>query len=820
VAQLTGDDQGFHSVTWSPDGTHLAAASDSGEIFVWDWQQNELLGHWQAHPRAIRSLAWSPDGNWLASGSEDHVIRIWRADTGELTQELLGHTHFVTAVRWDHNSAILASVSNDQTLRLWSAKDGRQLRVLRGHTDQIACLDWNANDETLVSAGLDHELKLWDATTELESFTYRGHAGAQSCAAVRFGPRSNRIASVAADHAIHIWEPDTGSRLHELTGHTAAVTSITWHPSGDKLVSSSADGTIWIWNTRSGVPMQKVMKSPSGIMAIAFDHAGKYLAAAAGDGTCFVLDAETLKELAAVKEHRGSVRTVTWHPTAPLLATGGDDREIVFWNVEENKLHGQLTSDAAVLSLDWSPDGKQLASGGDDFKVVIWDLARKEPHLQLLGHSDLVKAVSWSTDGLRLATSSVDGTLRIWDTEVGAEAMTLRGHDKAIDDVDWGSDGMRLASASEDATVRIWNAFTGYEDQRSKDLLPVLNRRIQENPGNVTDLELRRRLLLYHGMVDEARQDRQRIIELYDHQIENDHFLEGVAEKLSAILLESDDEWQVIVPDEAKSQEGATLIPQPDQSIIVEGFNPDWDKYTVTGTVHGKRVTAVRLEAIPDPRLPGGGSGRFSGTGNFHLSEIRARGLLSSNLSPAELYFLRAVADFSSSQSPVENAIDDDLATTWDIWPSQTDRHIAVFELGEPWELLAEDRASLEVTLEFHHPFWMSHNLGRFRISVTESPRPVLREQLRVSLASSRIDGRVRLAGAYYLAGEVLKAEQLLASVPDETEGDNGYAVVLRALISRELDREDAPQLRRDASEWIRLRSTREGRAVPLQLPE
>ena len=48
---------------------------------------------------------------------------------------------------------------------------------------------------------------------------------------------------------------------------------------------------------------------------------------------------------------------------------------------------------------------------------------------------------------------------------------------------------------------------------------------------------------------------------------------------------------------------------------------PDRDVYTVVARPGLNRIIAIRLEALPDPSLPGGGPGRHPGEGNFDLNE-------------------------------------------------------------------------------------------------------------------------------------------------------------------------------------------------------
>ena len=79
--------------------------------------------------------------------------------------------------------------------------------------------------------------------------------------------------------------------------------------------------------------------------------------------------------------------------------------------------------------------------------------------------------------------------------------------------------------------------------------------------------------------------------------------------------------WQILSPESMKSSGGSTLTKQEDKSILVGGANPRHDIYEITANSEAEGITAIRLEALTHPSLPGGGPGRHSNS-NFVLSEL------------------------------------------------------------------------------------------------------------------------------------------------------------------------------------------------------
>ncbi|MDB5293048.1 MAG: hypothetical protein JWL69_4289, partial [Phycisphaerales bacterium] len=79
--------------------------------------------------------------------------------------------------------------------------------------------------------------------------------------------------------------------------------------------------------------------------------------------------------------------------------------------------------------------------------------------------------------------------------------------------------------------------------------------------------------------------------------------------------------WLPLDLGEMRSRNGASLKKEPDDSIFASGASPATDIYTLIGTTTARNITAVRIEALPDGRLPNNGPGRAP-NGNFVLTKL------------------------------------------------------------------------------------------------------------------------------------------------------------------------------------------------------
>ncbi len=82
--------------------------------------------------------------------------------------------------------------------------------------------------------------------------------------------------------------------------------------------------------------------------------------------------------------------------------------------------------------------------------------------------------------------------------------------------------------------------------------------------------------------------------------------------------------WLPVEVTESKGAKGTTLTRESDGSLLAGGENPATEVYTIVGKTSLKQITGVRLEALPDDRLPASGPGR-AGDGNFILTGFKAK---------------------------------------------------------------------------------------------------------------------------------------------------------------------------------------------------
>ncbi len=196
---------------WSPDGKHIASTSINlgldKAVHIWEAETGRLIRKFDLHSSLVDTssaggITWSPDGTRLAAGMTGEV-RIYdvAAKTKPLTYKQ--QTGYISVVAWSPDGERIASMDGN-SVHVWNAATGNFSYAYRGHTDSLRDVAWSPNGQYLASASNDRTVQIWTADTGTRIFTYTGHD--DEVGAVSWAPDSQRIASASKDKTVHIWQ--------------------------------------------------------------------------------------------------------------------------------------------------------------------------------------------------------------------------------------------------------------------------------------------------------------------------------------------------------------------------------------------------------------------------------------------------------------------------------------------------------------------------------------------------------------------------------------------------------------------------------------
>ncbi|WP_330272170.1 hypothetical protein OG205_35005 [Lentzea sp. NBC_00516] len=316
---------------------------------------------------------------------------------------LKDHRGPVRAVAFSADSSLFATAGDDHSVLLRSPSSAAAPTILTQHNGAVRALAFMPGGTTLVSAGDDRRIILWDTRTHLPLRTISLDAGIR---ALVLSADGTTAAVATADGLISLWRTDdwtrTGVVLHEL-GEVHALAL-----NGSVLAAGGEKGTLVVENgvartfTDHVAAVRTVALSPDG-----------HVLASGGDDYQVVLRVLATGKTSGLRRHVGGVHSVQFDATGTKLVSTSDDGSIRWWTVPDGGwLTGLITRTHPFYVAALSPDGNWFAAGGDE-SVSLWSL----PLPPLTGHTSPPDGIALSPDGAVLATGGRDRMVLLWNRE-------------------------------------------------------------------------------------------------------------------------------------------------------------------------------------------------------------------------------------------------------------------------------------------------------------------------------------------------------------------------------------------------------------------
>ena len=190
--------------------------------------------------------------------------------------------------------------------------------------------------------------------------------------------------------------------------------------------------------------------------------------------------------------------------------------------------------------------------------------------------------------------------------------------------------------------------------------------------------------------------------------------------------------WTVVKPESINSLNGTTFTTSEDGSILAGGVTPPTETYTLQFANLMDGITGIRLEVLPDNSLPAKGPGRAP-NGNFVLTEIGVKSVTAQG-DEQQVGLQNPQASFEQTGASEGNpygkwaiaaAIDGDVkgkSWGWAVLEKVGQPQTAVFETVAPISAGTDRRLTLTLAQNLDNS---QHTIGRFRVSVTRSAKPV-----------------------------------------------------------------------------------------------
>ncbi len=317
----------------------------------------------------------------------------------------------------------------------------------------------------------------------------------------------------AARLATRLADPELSGRAH-----VDFVRSLAFNRQGD-LLASGGFRTVKLWQRpRTRQQAASTLDDVAGTFAI---NPTGTIAAYALPGRIVLCDLASGKQLRSLGF---ASRSLCFSPDGTRLCSGGADKTIRVWKVEDGAGMATFLTPASIHAVTFINQGTRLVTGHEDGRLRVWDLAaltpeKVKPLAEIPAHARPVTslaAVPGAAD--QVISASDDGRLRHWDLR-GLKLLREFQHGSPIAAIAARPDGTRFASAGNQG-VRLWDAATGnLVAERKGDHRAIARIRLAEG-----EIEFARADLYFHQQelrdAEEAVKREKGVLEAAKKQVE------------------------------------------------------------------------------------------------------------------------------------------------------------------------------------------------------------------------------------------------------------------------------------------------------------
>lgn len=135
---------------------------------------------------------------------------------------------------------------------------------------------------------------------------------------------------------------------------------------------------------------------------------------------------------------QSSIICSNWNRSDTLVATGGDETNIIVWKpntISKDPLY-QFDQPGQIIDIAWQDDRKLAAASQSE--IYLWSIDQKQPVRIWQGHQSPIESIKWDPKFHLLASSAQDDTeILIWSPKSNQPVFCLNDHEGPIRDFKW-----------------------------------------------------------------------------------------------------------------------------------------------------------------------------------------------------------------------------------------------------------------------------------------------------------------------------------------------------------------------------------------------
>lgn len=420
-----------------------------------------LIRTFHGHTGPVWSVAAAPDGSLVTVGADGMARGLDPASGGRVTVDVRGPQRF-RALAMSPDGTWLATGGQGRSVHLWSrdraTSPTKVVRPVgdRGASVRALAVCGERQGARIATVATDGDLDVWDAATG-EHLAGMAGWSATEYTCVAFYPNGRWL--VVGGSGLRVLSTDL---THEEVCDRSQVNAVAVAPNGAWLVAARADGVLTVWEDRRRCITGRIDAHNGPATAVAVSPDARRLVSGGQNGAVAVWDKETGVCLARYAGHRGPVHAVAFTPDGERLVSAGEDGTVRIWRHEEGPAHPGAGDGEGMRTVTVVGDGSRLVIGYGEGRRRMFE-RRADGFVPLPSPQLSAWApIAFSADGTWYAVSApFHNWVSIRDRESERESGGLglggatSAHAMAI-----APDGTWVAVADSKGAVQLWDRAT------------------------------------------------------------------------------------------------------------------------------------------------------------------------------------------------------------------------------------------------------------------------------------------------------------------------------------------------------------------------
>ncbi|TKJ34460.1 MAG: hypothetical protein CEE38_18110 [Planctomycetes bacterium B3_Pla] len=243
---------GNSSIILSADGDHLIAGTGSGELWVLDAGNLQVVAHQNAPPGPLLPVGFSADGTYLVALESGNKISQWNVDTWQLRSRVDSGLHIERYIErrfaLPPDSDILLCPSEENIVWWDLAQSKEQTRILF-NTRRKGGIAVSPTEPLLAVACSSDFTFLWDWQTRQFVDRLRGPRISHS---VSFSPDGRRLVTGSTGKGtLMLWDVSTRQEIARFGTSSTVVVTVQFSPDGNTICAADNGGIAHFWRAPS-----------------------------------------------------------------------------------------------------------------------------------------------------------------------------------------------------------------------------------------------------------------------------------------------------------------------------------------------------------------------------------------------------------------------------------------------------------------------------------------------------------------------------------------------------------------------------------------